>query len=69
MAFEATRPFRPFTAGRDYHCAAGQLPRTGHSAMPQHLLVLSVCDAGLNPISRLYLRTGAGRLPRPPFCP
>jgi len=39
------RRYRPISAARDDHCAAVQLPLTGHSGMPQHFWVLSVSYA------------------------
>ena len=39
------RNTRPIAAGRDDHCAAVQFPQTGHSGLPEHFLVLSICDA------------------------
>ena len=44
---------RPIEASRDGHCAAVQLPRTGYSGLPQHLLLLRVCDADLAGYSRI----------------
>ncbi|WP_210879849.1 hypothetical protein [Roseovarius autotrophicus] len=43
---------RPRAAGRDEHDAAVQLPRTGHSCIAQHLLVLSVGYADDNDIDQ-----------------
>lgn len=39
------RHARPTAAGRDYHEAAVQLPRTGHSGLPQRFLQANVADA------------------------
>ncbi len=39
------RRTRPIPAGRDYHDAAVQLPRTGHSGLPQRFLQANVADA------------------------
>lgn len=48
---QAQQRDRPCADSREDHCAAEQLPRTGYSGLPQHSLVMSVCDVDRADIS------------------